>query len=98
MTIKKALEHLDYVLKARKKFIEGLTDPLAIWNRDDDIVSNMVKAMSEELQKDILWMRSIRKQLLPVQHLTRIECDHPKIDHDIDPDGQKYCMNCNADL
>ncbi len=53
--------------------------------------------MAEELQKDVIWLHTIKKQLLPVQHLTKIVCRHPKNDRDV-CGGQMYCMNCNADL
>lgn len=98
MSVKKAVEHIDFLLEKRQKFIEGMLNPLQPWNKGEDVVSKMVKMMAEELQKDVEWLRSIKKQLLPVQHLTKIVCRHPKKDHDIDGNGQKYCMNCNADL
>lgn len=97
MSVKKAMEHIDYLLGARQKFIQGMLDPLQMWNRGDDVVTKMVKVMAEQLQKDIAWLLVIRKQLLPVQHLTKIRCRHHKKDRDT-CGGHLYCMNCNADL
>ena len=98
MAVKKAIEHIDFLLEKRQKFIEGMLDPSQPWNKGEDVVSRMVNTMAEELQKDVKWLRAIKKQLLPVQHLTKIVCRHPKKDQTIDPDGQKYCMCCNANL
>jgi hypothetical protein len=36
-------------------------------------------------------------EAVKMQRLTK-KCRHPKKDYDVTSDGQKYCMNCNANL
>jgi len=36
-------------------------------------------------------------QTIKIQRLSK-KCSHPKKDQDVTSDGQRYCMNCNADL
>ena len=63
-----------------------------------DTVNRFDRAMGSMLETDIECLQSIKRQLLPEQHRTKIVCRHPKKDHDVDPNGQKYCTGCNANL
>lgn len=97
MTVKKAIQDIDIMLETKQQVRSGMLDPTKAWNREKDVVSNMANTMAMVLQRDIDWLYAIKRQLLPEQHRTKIVCRHPKKDHDI-CDGQKYCMNCNANL
>ena len=88
---------IDLLIQNKEKIRSGLLDPIQQWNKDEDIVSRMVKMMADRLQNDLEWLQAIKRQLLPEQQRTKIVCRHPKKDHDVS-DGQKYCMGCNMDL
>lgn len=98
MTVKKALKGLDLLIKNKHEVKTGMLDPSQPWNRDHDKVLEFAQSMAVILQRDIDWLQAIKRQLLPEQHRTKIVCRHTKKDHDISPDGQKYCMGCNANL
>lgn len=98
MTIKKAIKGLDMLIENKQKVRAGMMDIIRSWNGDTDVVSRMANMMTDGLQKDVEWLQAIKRHLLPEQHRTKMVCRHPKKDHDISPDGQKYCMNCNANL
>ena len=97
MTVKKAIQAIDILLENKQEVRAGMLDPTKSWNKEKDMVSSMANTMANTLQKDIDWLQAIKRQLLPEQHRTKIVCRHPKKDHDI-CGGQKYCMNCNANL
>lgn len=99
MTVKKALNGLDLLIEHKKQIKSVMVDLLSKWNNDDeDVVSRNAKLFVRFQQNDLDWLQGIKKQLLPEQHRTKIVCIHSKNDHDIDGNGQQYCMGCNADL
>ena len=98
MTVKKAISHIDLLIQDKqdlKMKMVGQVLPLPI---PGDLVNRFDRAMRSMLEKDIECLQSIKRQLLPEQHRTKIVCRHPKKDHDVDPNGQKYCTRCNANL
>lgn len=98
MSVKKAIQDLDLLIKNKKYIKSGVLDLLCKWDKDnEDIVSRDARLLVRSLQSDLDWLHGIKKQLLPEQHRTKIVCTHPIEDHDI-CDNQKYCMNCNQDL
>ncbi len=99
MTVKKAITFIDLLVENKKEFKSGIMDLLFKWGYDgQDVMNRNAKMFVSMIQNDIEWLQGIKKELLPEQHLTKIICSHPKKDHDVDPNGQKYCMNCNANL
>ena len=98
MTVKKALEGLDFLIQNKYEVRTGMLDPTQIWNKEKDLANDAANTIATVLQRDIDSLNAIKRQLLPEQHRTKIVCKHPRRDHDISPDGQKYCMNCNANL
>jgi len=98
MTVKKAIANLEFLIKKKQELKDGLFDPEESWNKGEPTISGFVNTIATILQRDIDWLQAIKKHLLPEQHRTKIVCRHPKKMHDTSPDGQKYCMNCNADL
>lgn len=99
MAVKKAISSIDLLIQEKKDFrtkIVGSEElpPLI----QGDMINRFDRAMWSMLQGDIEWLQTIKRQLLPDQHRTKIVCRHPKKDHDTDGSGQKYCMNCNANL
>lgn len=99
MSVKKAIEELDYLIDGKKNAKSGIQDLIQKWGYDgQDVMTRSAKMIAGMLQIDITWLQGIKRQLLPEQHRTKIVCKHPKRDHDIDGNGQKYCMNCNANL
>jgi len=98
MSVKKAIWAIDLLMENKQKVKAGMLDPEKPWNCREDCVTSLVRTEVNNLQNDVEWLQAIKRQLLPEQHRTKIVCRHPKKDHDIDPDGRKYCMNCNANL
>lgn len=97
MTVVKAIKGLELLIKNKQEVKAGMLDPEQPWNRGHDQVLDLAQTMATVLQRDIDGLQAIKRQLLPEQHRTKIACRHPKKDHDV-ADGQKYCMNCNANL
>jgi hypothetical protein len=98
MSVKKAIKILDLLIENKAQVKSGLVNLLHQWGPDEDVMNRNVRMIANLLKNDVDWLQGIKRQLLPEQHRTKIVCSHPKKDHDIDPDGQKYCMNCNANL
>ncbi|QLH08563.1 hypothetical protein DSQ19_02905 [Candidatus Nitrosotenuis sp. DW1] len=98
MTIRKAIMALDLLIENKRKNRDMMLDPTQSWNECNDSANRMTNQIAKDLQNDVDWLQAIKRQLLPEQHRTKIICRHPKKDHDVTSDGQKYCMNCNADL
>lgn len=98
MTVKKAIRGLDMFIENKLAGKKEMLDPEKLYNKNQDCITSLVRVMVGNLQNDIEWLQAIKRQLLPEQHRTKIVCRHPKKDHDTDPDGRKYCMNCNANL
>lgn len=97
MTVKKAIDGLNFLIKNKQEVKNGLFDPEKPWNKGEPSISDFVNKIALLLQRDIDSLRLIKKHLLPEQHRLKIVCRHPKKMQDI-AGGQKYCMNCNADL
>ena len=98
MTIKKAITILDLLIDTKGEVKSGIMDLLFKWGYDgQDVMNRNAKMIISGIQNDIEWLQGIKNELLPEQHRTKIVCRHPKKDHDVCA-GQKYCMNCNADL
>lgn len=98
MAVKKAISSIDLLIQCKKDFRTNVVGPELPSLIQGDLVNRFDRAMWSMLQGDIEWLQSIKRQLLPDQHRTKIVCRHPKKDHDTDGNGQKYCMNCNANL
>ncbi|MFY9300456.1 MAG: hypothetical protein WAO91_04635 [Candidatus Nitrosotenuis sp.] len=98
MSVKKAITALDMLIENKQKVRAGVLDPAQSWNQNKDLVGEMANMMADEFQNDVKWLQAIKRHLLPEQHRTKIACRHPKKDHAVTADGQKYCINCNADL
>jgi hypothetical protein len=99
MSVKKAITVLDLLIENKALVKSGVSDLLQKWGYDgQDVMTRNAKMVVNSLQNDIEWLQAIKRQLLPEQHRTKIVCRHPKRDHDIDGNGQKYCMGCNANL
>lgn len=93
MTLEKAHLLLNLMIKHKRDAREGLLDPKQLWNRDDDVMRGAASTMADGIENDIEWLETIKKQLP-----TPPKCSHPKKMQDVTKDGQRYCMNCNADL
>jgi len=98
MTVKKAISHIDLLVQDKQDLRTSMIGSVLPSPIPNDIINRFDRAMWSMLQRDIEWLQSIKRQLLPEQHRTKIVCRHSKKDHDIDPNGQKYCMGCNANL
>jgi hypothetical protein len=98
MTVKKAISHIDLLIQDKQDLKMKMIGPVLPLPIHGDTVNRFDRAMGSMLEKDIEWLQSIKRQLLPEQHMTKIVCRHLKKDHDIDPNGQKYCTGCNANL
>ena len=98
MSVKKAILRLEVMIENKQRSKAIMLAPEKPWNRDEDSVKRFANAIAENLQNDIEWLQSIKIHLLPEQQLTKMVCRHPKKDHDVDGNGQKYCTGCNANL
>ena len=98
MTVKKAISHIDLLIQDKQDLKMKMIGPVLPLPIPGDTVNRFDRAMGSMLEKDIECLQSIKRQLLPEQHRTKIVCRHPKKDHDVDPNGQKYCTGCNANL
>lgn len=97
MTVKEAIDGLNFLIKNKQEVRAGLFDPEKPWNKGEPSIADFVDKIALLLQRDIDSLCLIRKHLLPQQHRTKTVCRHPKKMRDR-AGGQKYCMNCNADL
>jgi len=89
MTVKKAIEILDWILNNKTKTIEEFYKPNIIDSKYD-LSENLYRTLLEIAKTDVYNLEVVKKQLVP-------DCKHPKEMHDI-CEGQKYCMACNMDL
>ena len=89
MTIKKAIEILDWILNNKTKTIEEFYKPNIIDSKYD-LSENLYRTLLEIAKTDVYNLEVVKKQLVP-------DCKHPREMHDI-CEGQKYCMACNMDL
>lgn len=91
MTIKKAIEILDYVIEKKLEKKNGLLDPLKQWNQGVGSIKEMSNIVAGIIDDDIKILQAIRKEIVP-------KCKHPKKMRNKDANGNWYCMNCNLDL
>jgi len=91
MTIKKALKILDWYTNKKEEMKNGFLDMNMPWNQGQDCIMELSKGLAVVMNKDIEILNSLIKELKP-------NCKHPKKFQDIDPDGNRYCMDCNLDL
>lgn len=98
MSVKKAILTLDILIESKQESKALMLSPEKPWNSEEDSVKRFARVIAENLQNDVEWLQSIKKHLLPEQHRTKIVCRHPKKNHDVDGNGQKYCTGCNANL
>lgn len=89
MTVKKAIQILDWWINHKKETMEKLRKD---WNiADIDKSTGTEKIIFDAEKTEIYNLEVIKKELVP-------DCNHPKEWHDIDGTGQKYCTGCNLDL
>lgn len=89
MTIKKAIQILDYYLSEKKRHLEH-----AIEYEQKSYEKNtfeIPKMMRENLESEIIILNALQVQFVP-------KCRHSKKYQDTTKNGILYCMNCNADL
>jgi len=91
MTVKKALKILDGYYERKTSLKTGLEDPTKAWNCGHDLATQVAEMMADHIETDLVVLKAIKKQIQP-------KCKHPKKFQDIDPDGNRYCMDCNLDL
>lgn len=91
MTLKKAIKILDWLIKQQTNRMKGFTDSRKVWNQDYDFMRDFAKSLSDSIQSEVQVLQILRKELVP-------NCKHPKKMQDIEPNGNRYCMNCNMDL
>lgn len=88
MTVKKAIQIIDWWIGHKQKVMEDLRKE---WNYNTfEEATGIAKAIFDFDKTTIANLQAIRAQLVP-------KCKHPKKMHDTCKD-QKYCMNCNMDL
>ena len=89
MTVKNAIQMLDYWINQKQETIEKLRKD---WNIADIYkVTGTEKLIFDSEKTAIDNLTRIRKEIVP-------DCNHPQEWHDIDGTGQKYCTGCNLDL
>jgi hypothetical protein len=89
MTVKKAIEILDWWINHKKQSVKQLVKK---WNyAEHDKCTEVSHALIESEKIVLSNLETIRAELVP-------DCKHPKKMRDRLPDGQWYCMNCNMDL
>lgn len=91
MTVKKALEMIDFLIEYEEKIQDAMSDPTKSWNIGTDNIKNLAKTLSDSHRDNVRILNGIKKELVP-------NCKHPKKMRDRTRDGQWYCMNCNLDL
>ena len=88
MTVKKAIEILDWWIDHKRQSMEKLKQE---WHFDDDKPTEVAKMLIDSDKVTMSNLDKIRAQLVP-------NCSHPKKMRDTMSDGQVYCMNCNLDF
>jgi len=91
MTVKKALKILEWQIQKKEYLKNGFLDMNMSWNQGQDCIIELSKTMATAIENDIIVLNMLKKQIKP-------NCKHPKKSQDIDPDGNRYCMDCNLDL
>ena len=90
LTLKKAVEIIDFTIKRKLEIREGFIDPTKPWNVGESNISGMSMELGRILHEDVKILEVIRDQIAT-------KCKHPKKMRDHDGKGW-YCMNCNWDL
>ena len=91
MTVKKALEMIDFLIEYEKKMQNAMAEPDRSWNIGASNIKDLAKSLSDSHRDSVRILDDIKKELVP-------NCKHPKKMRDRTSDGQWYCMNCNLDL
>jgi len=91
MTIKKALSLLDYYSEKKEEMKNNFLDRNKPWNHEEVNLFSLSESIADNIETDLIFLRAIKKQIQP-------NCKHSKKSQDIDPDGNRYCMDCNLDL
>ena len=91
MTVKKALKLLDYYSEKKEEMKYNLLDRNKPWNHGEVNLFSLSESLAGNIESDVVFLKAIKKQIQP-------NCKHPKKFQDIDPDGNRYCMDCNLDL
>lgn len=91
MTVKQAIKILDWLIEQETNRAEGFVDTKNSWNQDFDCTRDLAKSLSDSKKYEIEALNVIKNELVP-------KCSHPKKMQDVDPNGNRYCMNCNWDL
>ena len=91
LTVKKALEMIDFLMEYEKKMQNAMADPSKSWNIGTPNIKDLAKTLSDSHEDSVRILNSIKQELIP-------NCKHPKKMRDETTDGQWYCMNCNSDL
>lgn len=89
MTVKKAIEVLDWIINQKTKTNKEIYEP-GILNAKYEIGATLYRTFLKMEETDIYNLEAVKEHLVP-------DCKHPKKMHDT-CNGQKYCMNCNMDL
>lgn len=91
MTVKKALEKIDFLIEYEKKMQNAMADPGKSWNIGTPNIKDLANTLSDSHRSSVRILDDIKKELVP-------NCKHPKKMRNRTSDGQWYCMNCNLDL
>lgn len=96
MTLKNAIKMIENLrnseIFAAKSFSDDSFDEKYAADRIRRKMVAISQGKADYLANILSELRSVKMQRLSKK------CRHPKKDHAITSDGQKYCMNCNADL
>lgn len=96
MTLKNAIQMIgnlrDCEAFAVKSFTEEPFDEKYAVDRIRKDMALISQGKVDYLASILSELQTVKMQRLPKK------CSHPKKDQDVTADGQRYCMNCNADL
>lgn len=96
MTLKNAIKMIqnlrDSEVFAVKSFADEPFDEKYAVDRIRKDMATISQGKADYLAKILAELQTVKMQRLPKK------CNHPKKDQDVTADGQRYCMNCNADL
>jgi len=70
---------------------DNLLDRNKPWNHGETSLYSLSEILADNIETELIFLRAIKKQIEP-------NCKHPKKSQDIDPGGNRYCMDCNLDL
>ncbi len=96
MTIKNAIKMIenlrDCEVQTIKIFDESSYDDRYSVDRIRKGMARVSQGKADYLAKILSELQTVKMQRLPKK------CNHPKKDQDVTSDGQRYCINCNANL